>query len=213
MSTSTEATTETGVRLADWQAGVVGGIAGAALMAVLVSLMNAAVLQGAIPALYGLSGGVAGWVIHLSHGAILGVVLAALIEHVYPGEHGGDRRGAWSPLGRPHVDWPRRARDAAVALGCRLPDGSAVPELRPPEPVVARRLRRRAGRWVRCTAVADCMPAGGPVTWPCLLSGVRGRPPPPVRPRGPRTRRRRRTGRASRRRSRARTRRSRTSRR
>jgi len=70
MSTSTEATTETGVRLADWQAGVVGGIAGAVAMAVLVSIMNAAVLQGAIPALYGLSGGVAGWVVHLSHGAI-----------------------------------------------------------------------------------------------------------------------------------------------
>jgi len=56
-----------------WQAGVVGGIAGAAVMAVLISGMNAAVLRGAIPALYGLSGGVAGWVVHLSHGAVLGV--------------------------------------------------------------------------------------------------------------------------------------------
>ena len=86
MSTSTETTTNTGVRLADWQAGVVGGIAGAAVMAVLISIMNAAVLQGAIPALYGLSGGVAGWVVHLSHGAVLGVVFAALVEQVYPGE-------------------------------------------------------------------------------------------------------------------------------
>lgn len=83
--TATEA--ETGVHLADWQAGVTGGIAGAAVMAVLISFMNAAVLAGAIPALYGLSGGVAGWVVHLSHGAILGVVFAALIERVYPGEH------------------------------------------------------------------------------------------------------------------------------
>jgi len=87
MSTSTETTTDTDVPLADWQAGVVGGIAGAAVMAVLVSIMNAAVLAGAIPALYGLSGGVAGWVVHLSHGAILGVVFAALVEQVYPGEH------------------------------------------------------------------------------------------------------------------------------
>ena len=86
MSTSTETTTDTGVSLADWQAGVVGGIAGAAVMAVLISIMNAAVLQGAIPALYGLSGGVAGWVVHLSHGAVLGVVFAALVEQVYPGE-------------------------------------------------------------------------------------------------------------------------------
>jgi len=96
MSTSTEATTETGVRLADWQAGVVGGIAGAVAMAVLVSIMNAAVLQGAIPALYGLSGGVAGWVVHLSHGAVLGVVFAALVERIYPGEHAA---GAVAGLG------------------------------------------------------------------------------------------------------------------
>lgn len=66
--------------LADWQAGVVGGIAGATVMAVLISVMNAAVLEGAIPALYGLSGGIAGWVVHLSHGAVLGVVFAAIIE-------------------------------------------------------------------------------------------------------------------------------------
>jgi hypothetical protein len=85
MSTSTEPTTETGVRLADWQAGVVGGIAGAVVMAVLISIMNAAVLQGAIPALYGLSGGIAGWVVHLSHGAVLGVAFAALVDRVYPG--------------------------------------------------------------------------------------------------------------------------------
>jgi hypothetical protein len=56
-------------------------------MAVLISIMNAAVLAGAIPGLYGLSGGVAGWVVHLSHGAVLGVVFAVLVEYVYPGEH------------------------------------------------------------------------------------------------------------------------------
>lgn len=86
MATDTQSVTDTGLALPDWQAGVVGGIAGAAVMAVLVSIMNAAVLAGAIPALYGLSGGVAGWVVHLSHGAILGVVFAALVEMVYPGE-------------------------------------------------------------------------------------------------------------------------------
>jgi hypothetical protein len=49
-------------------------------MAVLISVMNAAVLKGAIPGLYTLSGGVAGWVIHLSHGAVLGVVFAAIVR-------------------------------------------------------------------------------------------------------------------------------------
>ena len=89
METETATTTEAerGVHLADWQAGVVGGIAGAAVMAVLISVMNAAVLQAAIPALYGLSGGIAGWVVHLSHGAVLGVVFAAIVDRGL----GGDR--------------------------------------------------------------------------------------------------------------------------
>ena len=86
MATEASTTTDTGFALPDWQAGVVGGIAGAAVMAVLISIMNVDVLAGAIPGLYGLSGGIAGWVVHLSHGAVLGVVFAALVEVVYPGE-------------------------------------------------------------------------------------------------------------------------------
>ncbi|MFC7076039.1 histidine kinase [Haloarcula halophila] len=88
MATNTQTTAETEVLLDDWQAGVVGGIAGAAVMAVLVSVMNAAVLNGAIPGLYGLSGGVAGWTVHLSHGAVLGVVFAALIRSIGGGSTG-----------------------------------------------------------------------------------------------------------------------------
>jgi hypothetical protein len=42
--------------------------------------MNPPTLMGGIPGLYTLSGGIAGWVVHLSHGAILGVVYAALVE-------------------------------------------------------------------------------------------------------------------------------------
>jgi len=88
MATDSQTVTDTGVRLADWQAGVVGGIAGAAVMAVLVSVMNAAVLEAAIPALYGLSGGVAGWVVHLSHGAVLGVAFAAIADRAVAGSTG-----------------------------------------------------------------------------------------------------------------------------
>ncbi|MFB6159941.1 MAG: histidine kinase [Haloferacaceae archaeon] len=64
-----------------WKGGVVAGIAGAAVMAVLVSLMNPPTLAVAIPALYGLAppaNGVAGWAVHLSHGAVFGVIFAAL---------------------------------------------------------------------------------------------------------------------------------------
>jgi len=93
MATETQTATDTGHALPDWQAGVVGGIAGAAVMAVLVSIMNAAVLAGAIPALYGLSGGIAGWVVHLSHGAVLGVVFAAIVRVA------GEDRGAGTIVG------------------------------------------------------------------------------------------------------------------
>ena len=80
MATDTATSTDTGVQLGDWQAGVLGGIVGAAVMAILVSAMNPPTLAKAIPALYGLSGGIAGWVVHLSHGAVLGVVFAAIAE-------------------------------------------------------------------------------------------------------------------------------------
>jgi hypothetical protein len=81
MSVQTDSTVESAqMRLGDWQAGVVGGVLGAAVMAVAISLMNPPTLAAAIPGLYGLSGGVAGWVVHLSHGAVLGVAFAAVVE-------------------------------------------------------------------------------------------------------------------------------------
>ena len=80
MSTETATAVDTGIELGDWQAGVVGGILGAAVMAIAVSAMNPPTLIGGIPGLYTLSGGIAGWVVHLSHGAILGVVYAAIVE-------------------------------------------------------------------------------------------------------------------------------------
>ena len=80
MATETSTTAETSIDLNDWQAGVVGGLAGGAVMGVLMSLMNPAVLEAAIPALYGLSGGIAGWIVHLSHGAVLGVVFAGIAD-------------------------------------------------------------------------------------------------------------------------------------
>jgi hypothetical protein len=80
MSTETATAVDTGVELGDWQAGVVGGVLGAGVMAVAISVMNPPTLMGGIPGLYTLSGGIEGWVVHLSHGAILGVVYAALVE-------------------------------------------------------------------------------------------------------------------------------------
>ena len=81
---STETTQQT-VRTTDgnWKAGVVGGIVGATLMGALVLVMNTPTLAVAIPSLYTLAPpanpGI-GLAVHLSHGAVLGVVFAELVD-------------------------------------------------------------------------------------------------------------------------------------
>lgn len=85
---ASEATTDTtnreatGTTPGNWKAGVVGGLAGSLVMGILISLMKPAVIAGAMAGLYGLApppNGVAGWVAHMSHGAILGVIFAGLV--------------------------------------------------------------------------------------------------------------------------------------
>lgn len=66
----------------DWKAGVLGGIAGAAVMGALVLAMNPPTLGVAIPSLYGLAppeSVAAGLFVHFSHGAVLGVTFAAIV--------------------------------------------------------------------------------------------------------------------------------------
>jgi hypothetical protein len=67
----------------NWEAGVIGGIAGAFVMGALMIVMNEPVLGVAIPSLYTLAPpantGV-GIVVHVSHGAVLGVMFAALVS-------------------------------------------------------------------------------------------------------------------------------------
>jgi len=48
-------------------------------MGVLFSLLMPPVIENAIPALVGLSGGIAGWVVHMSIGAVFGVVFVAAL--------------------------------------------------------------------------------------------------------------------------------------
>lgn len=73
-STSSVAMTEQDT----WKGGIVAGVAGGALMGVMLSVMMTPVIQVAIPSMYGLGGGASGWVVHMSHSAILGVVFAGL---------------------------------------------------------------------------------------------------------------------------------------
>jgi uncharacterized membrane protein YagU involved in acid resistance len=68
-------------------AGVVAGIAAAAVMAALVLAMNAPTLAVAIPSLYTLAPPAnvgAGLAVHLSHGAVLGVVFAGVVDALDP---------------------------------------------------------------------------------------------------------------------------------
>lgn len=81
-SVSTKATTRrTEVPTGNWKAGVVGGVAGAAVMGALVVAMNVATIAVAIPSLYTLAPPPTpglGLAVHLAHGAVLGVVFAGL---------------------------------------------------------------------------------------------------------------------------------------
>ena len=81
MSTTTENARPTGTAGGSWEAGTVGGIVGAAVMGALIVLMNEAVIAVAIPSLYALAppqNPAAGLFVHVSHGAVLGVVFAAV---------------------------------------------------------------------------------------------------------------------------------------
>ncbi|WP_435348033.1 histidine kinase [Haloarchaeobius sp. HRN-SO-5] len=78
--TATGAQVGTDTRIEPWQGGVVAGLAGGAVMGVMLTMQMPGVIEGAIPAMYGLSGGAAGWVMHMVHSAILGVGFAAVAE-------------------------------------------------------------------------------------------------------------------------------------
>lgn len=91
MSTVTETVNVSEVENGNWKAGVIGGIVGALAMGILVILMNEPTIAVAIPSLYGLAPPAsvgAGLFVHVSHGAVLGVVFAAICGAVDPDSTG-----------------------------------------------------------------------------------------------------------------------------
>lgn len=68
--------------LEPWQAGVVGGLLGGLFFGVIMSVQTPTVLETAIPSgLYGLpESSLVGWIVHMSHGAILGVGFAVVVD-------------------------------------------------------------------------------------------------------------------------------------
>jgi len=73
-ATQTTAQTETNA----WQYGVVAGVVAAIVMGGLMAMQMRPVIEVAIPSMYFLTGGLAGVTIHVAHGAVLGVVFAAI---------------------------------------------------------------------------------------------------------------------------------------
>jgi uncharacterized membrane protein YagU involved in acid resistance len=82
---STETATEPAVprwtALEPWHGGLLAGLLGGLAFGIMLSLQMTDMIERAIPALYGFgSSGLVGWVIHMSHAAILGVVFAILVD-------------------------------------------------------------------------------------------------------------------------------------
>jgi len=81
-SETTQETVEqevTGYVQAPWAMGVVGGLVGGLAMGIVLSVALTSTIESAIPALYTLDGGAIGWVAHMSHAAIFGVLFAAFV--------------------------------------------------------------------------------------------------------------------------------------
>ena len=84
---ATETANETAASTTDvnWQAGAVGGVIGSLAMGVLVLVMNPPTVAVAIPSLYTLAPPAnvpIGLVVHLFHGAVLGVVFAGIVSAI-----------------------------------------------------------------------------------------------------------------------------------
>jgi hypothetical protein len=82
---STETATEPAVprwtALEPWQGGLVAGLLGGLVFGIMLSMQMQNVIETAIPALYGFgTSGLVGWIVHMSHAAILGVVFAAVVD-------------------------------------------------------------------------------------------------------------------------------------
>lgn len=79
-TTTTQTTPIETTEYGTWRSGLGAGLAGGAVMGIILTVMMTPVIETAIPAMYGLSGGAAGWFIHMSHAAILGVVFAGIVN-------------------------------------------------------------------------------------------------------------------------------------
>ena len=97
-----------------WRDGVEAGLIGGFVMGVLFSLLMPPVIENAIPALVGLSGGIAGWIVHMSISAVFGVVFVATLTQPRIGDVADSIGGVGLGLAYGAILW-------VVAAGIAMP--------------------------------------------------------------------------------------------
>lgn len=85
--TATRADVETETAREPWQAGIAGGLVGGIIFGAMMTMEMQTVMEAAIPGMYGLSESLElGWIIHLVHSAVFGVVFAAIVGYTAVGD-------------------------------------------------------------------------------------------------------------------------------
>lgn len=117
----------------DWISGVVAGVIGGIVFGVMSSMMMPQVIRQAIPALFGVSGQVAGWIIHLGFSGLFGVGFGALGGTLGWGDSlaksvgGGIGYGAVLWLVNIVFIWPAWLRAVGFPKAPALPNVAAMP--------------------------------------------------------------------------------------
>ncbi|SFF75808.1 hypothetical protein SAMN04488063_0161 [Halopelagius inordinatus] len=78
MATETTTATAESNENYQWMGGVAAGAVAAIAMGAMMAVQMRPVLEVAIPSMYFLTGGAAGFAVHVAHGAVLGVAFAAI---------------------------------------------------------------------------------------------------------------------------------------
>ena len=93
MASETATTVERPTEQFAWKGGALAGLAGGVVMGAMLTTQMTPVIEVAIPSMYGLEGLAAGWVAHLFHSVVLGVVFAGVASALGYGDSVGRSAG------------------------------------------------------------------------------------------------------------------------